>query len=130
VWLNLYRCFASVGKGVVAQLVWMCWINLYRYFSSVGKDVVAQLVCLCGSICIGVLPLLVRVWWLTWYGCAGSTVMMRCLSTVKEARGKVSFDSLNVKCTSKLSCCASLGAYLSHLISKMTNTLFNFLSYK
>jgi hypothetical protein len=46
----------------------------------------------------------------------------------KGARGKVSFDSLNVKYASKLSCDASPEAYLSHLSPKMTNTLFNFLS--
>jgi hypothetical protein len=50
--------------------------------------------------------------------------------TVKGARGKVSFDSLNVKCASKLSCYASPQAYLSHLTSKITNTLLIFLSDK
>jgi hypothetical protein len=52
------------------------------------------------------------------------------LLTVKRARGEVSFDSLNVKYASKLSCYASPEAYLAHLISKMTNTLFDFLSDK
>jgi hypothetical protein len=52
------------------------------------------------------------------------------LCTAKRARGEVSFDSLNVKNASKLSCYTSPEAYLSHLISKMTNTLFNFLSDK
>jgi hypothetical protein len=50
--------------------------------------------------------------------------------TVKGARGKISFDSLNVKYASKLSCYASPEAYLSHLTSKITNTLFIFLSDK
>jgi hypothetical protein len=50
--------------------------------------------------------------------------------TVKGARGKVWFDSLNIKYASKLSCYASPEAYLSHLTSKMTNALFNFLSDK
>jgi hypothetical protein len=52
------------------------------------------------------------------------------LYTVKGARGKVSFDSPNVKYASKLSCYASPEAYLSHLTSKITNTLFIFLSDK
>jgi hypothetical protein len=52
------------------------------------------------------------------------------LYTVKGARGKVSFDSQNDKYASKLSCYASPEAYLSHLTSNMTNTLFNFLSDK
>jgi hypothetical protein len=52
------------------------------------------------------------------------------MNTVKGDRGKVSFDSLKVKYASKLSCYASPEAYLSHLTFKMTNTLFNFLSYK
>jgi hypothetical protein len=47
-----------------------------------------------------------------------------------KARGKVSFDSLTVKYASKLSCYASPEAYLSHLTSKITNTLFSFLSDK
>jgi hypothetical protein len=50
--------------------------------------------------------------------------------TLKGARGKVSFDSLKAKYASKLSCYASLEAYLSHLTFKITNTLFNFLSDK
>jgi hypothetical protein len=50
--------------------------------------------------------------------------------TEKKTRGEVSFDSLNVKYASKLSCYASPKEYLSHLISKMTNTLFDFLSDK
>jgi hypothetical protein len=50
--------------------------------------------------------------------------------TVKGTRGKVSFDSLNVKYGSKLSCYASSEAYLSHLTSKITNVLFIFLSDK
>jgi hypothetical protein len=51
-------------------------------------------------------------------------------NTVKGAQGKVSFDSLNVKYDSKLSCYASPEAYLSHLTSKITNALFIFLSDK
>jgi hypothetical protein len=50
--------------------------------------------------------------------------------TVKGARGKVSFDSPNVKYASKVSCFASPEAYLSHLTYKITNTLFIFLSDK
>jgi hypothetical protein len=50
--------------------------------------------------------------------------------TVKGARGKVWFDSLNIKYVSKLSCYTSAEAYLSHRNSKMTNALFNFLSDK
>jgi hypothetical protein len=52
------------------------------------------------------------------------------LLTVKRARGKVSFDSQNVKCASKLSCYASPESYLSHLTSRTTNALFIFLSDK
>jgi hypothetical protein len=50
--------------------------------------------------------------------------------TVKGARGKVWFDSLNIKYVSKRSCYTSAEAYLSHRNSKMTNALFNFLSDK
>jgi hypothetical protein len=50
--------------------------------------------------------------------------------TVKGARGKLWDDSLNIKYASKLSCYASPEAYLSHLTSKTTNALFNFLSDK
>jgi hypothetical protein len=52
------------------------------------------------------------------------------IHTVKGARGKVSFDSLNVKYASKLFCYASPEAYLSHLTSKITNALLVFLSDK
>jgi hypothetical protein len=57
-----------------------------------------------------------------------SCSLLHC--TVNGVRGKVWFDSLNIKYASKLSCYASSEAYLSHLTSKMTNALFNFLSDK
>jgi hypothetical protein len=59
-----------------------------------------------------------------------SWIQYYILYTVKRARGQVSFDSLNVKYASKLSCYASPETYLSHITSKITDALFIFLSDK